>query len=234
MFRTVSKAPKEFYPSLGIKRPVKLKNDNVIQSYCQSIRNNQRNRLQQIRNQFITKVRRRGGKAVYTETAACFLIDMTDSELLGYHQLSYHDQSIFYGFDAWSETPIQSSSVAAPTQANSSDDIENIYTGLHKSVDKVVAQISTRTPPRLDQIREQNRRLIDKLTTIQSAITKITTTGGSVKGSRRRSLAPTPDREPGRSKRRCVSQCTGLGTVDTSMRDTLNVSLFLMAAHVHW
>ena len=82
----------------------------------------------------------------------------------------YNDQEIYQAFDGESST-----AVSLQSYAHSSDDIEYIYTNLHRSVDQVVAQISVCTPPRLDQIREQNRGLIQKLTTLESAITTDTT-----------------------------------------------------------
>lgn len=48
--------------------------------------------------------------------------------------------------------------------------IENLYTELHKQVDQVVAALSERSPVWLGQIREQNSRLIDKLTSLENAI----------------------------------------------------------------
>lgn len=99
---------------------------------------------------------------------------MTDIEFdnfLDYQSLGYQDEDIQQGYDQWPGTSFLESYAAAPIDASSWDDIEHIYTGLHKSVDQVVAQISARTPPRLDQIREQNRKLIDKLKTLDSTIT---------------------------------------------------------------
>lgn len=51
------------------------------------------------------------------------------------------------------------------------DNIEHIYSELHKWVDEAVAKVSVHKPPQLERILEQNRRLIDKLTTLESTIT---------------------------------------------------------------
>lgn len=98
---------------------------------------------------------------------------MTDIEFdnflnLGYQPLSYHNEDVHQAFNQYS--------VASESHVNYFDDIEHIYTGLHKSVDQMVAQTSVRTPPRLDQIREQNRRRIDKLITLEASITDDATT----------------------------------------------------------
>lgn len=109
--------------------------------------------------------------------SAYYLTIMTDIEFddfLNYQPLSYYDDDIHQGFDLWSgETFLESHAAARPVpfHAKSLDDIEHIYTELHKGVDQVISKISVRTPPRLDQIKEQNRKLIDKLTTLESAIT---------------------------------------------------------------
>jgi hypothetical protein len=90
-----------------------------------------------------------------------------------------HDDTIYYDYDHWfgeaaSEPYYASYATTAVSNTGSEspdspDDIENIYTGLHRCVDEVVATISIRAPPRLDQIKEQNRRVMDKLKTLESA-----------------------------------------------------------------
>ncbi|KAK3166774.1 hypothetical protein OEA41_009899 [Lepraria neglecta] len=152
---------------------------------------------------------------------------MTDIEFdnfldLDYRPLSYHDEEIHHAFDQCSGAAFLES------YASCFDDIEHIYTGLHKSVDQVVAQISVRRPPRLDQVREQNRRLIDKLTTLESAITGDATAVHVVLGSGSRvcpsASAPDVDRVRSGSKRRRVSQSngTGPGTASASIPNTPN------------
>ena len=84
---------------------------------------------------------------------------------LDYQTLTFPNENITRTLDHCSGAAILES------VPNHKDDIEHIYTSLHKSVDQVLAQISVRTPAQLDQVREQNRRLIDKLTTLEGPIT---------------------------------------------------------------
>ncbi|KAF2690138.1 hypothetical protein K458DRAFT_399516 [Lentithecium fluviatile CBS 122367] len=143
-------------------------------------------------------------------------MDMTDIEsdnFLINQPLNYNDD-IHHDFDQWSGVAILESHTAArpaPVNSTCSDDIEHIYTELHKCVDQAVAKISVHTPPQLDQIREQNRKLIDKLTTLESKITWDATAVVLGSGSRVCQSASAPDLDPvcsGRKKRR-VSQSTG-------------------------
>lgn len=163
---------------------------------------------------------------------------MTDIEFdnfldLDSRPLSYHDQEIHHAFDQCSGAAFLES------HANRFDDFEHIYTGLHKSVDQLLAQISVRTPLRLDQIREQNRRLIDKLTALESVITGDATAVHVVLGSGSRvcpsASAPDVDRVRSGSKRRRVSQSngTGPGTASASIPNTPNVSPFPCQKCVH-
>ncbi|GIJ99634.1 hypothetical protein Aspvir_003635 [Aspergillus viridinutans] len=139
------------------------------------------------------------------------MADIEFNNFLNDPPFSYHDEDIHRAFDQWCgvtflESPAATS--AAPIYANNgSDDIEHIYTVLHKGVDQVAAKLSAHTPPRLDQIKEQNRMLIDKLTSLESAITRDTTAvalGPSAS-------APDMDRERSGAKKRRVSQSTGPG-----------------------
>ncbi|KAI1110475.1 hypothetical protein F5Y14DRAFT_428890 [Nemania sp. NC0429] len=89
------------------------------------------------------------------------------------------------------------------------DDIEHTYKELHQSVDEVVAKIMGQTPPQLDQIRQQNRKLIEKLLTLEVAITGAPAAGLPVNcelhnhedrgGKRRRVSFPTSIRSSARS-----------------------------------
>ncbi|KAL8727822.1 MAG: hypothetical protein Q9166_005814 [cf. Caloplaca sp. 2 TL-2023] len=87
---------------------------------------------------------------------------MTDIEFNNFLDLN---EEFYNAFDRYSRPAFLES------HANCFDDIEHIYTSLHNFVDQVIAQISVCTPPRLDRVREQNRRLIGRLTTLESAIT---------------------------------------------------------------
>ena len=156
-----------------------------------------------------------------------YLIDMTDIDFdnfldLDYRPLSYHAEETHQAFGQWPGAAF------LEPHANCSDDLEHIYTGLHKSVDQVVAQIAVRSTLRLDRIQEQNRRLIDKLTTLESAITG---NAAAAIGSE------SPDVEPVRSasKRRRVSQPSGTGseTTNASIPNTPNVSPFPSQKCVH-
>ncbi|KAH6635856.1 hypothetical protein F5144DRAFT_487778 [Chaetomium tenue] len=87
-----------------------------------------------------------------------------------------HEEAIYYDLNLLSGGEASEPYATAVTTTSTTfpdwpDDIENIYTGLHRCVDQVVATISVRGPPRLDQIKEQNRKVIDKLRTLESAIT---------------------------------------------------------------
>ncbi|KAL4864220.1 hypothetical protein BDV12DRAFT_201325 [Aspergillus spectabilis] len=102
------------------------------------------------------------------------MTDVGFDNFLNDQPLSYHDEGNPCGLNQWSggaflEPP--AATRTGPIFASGLDDIEHIYTVLHKGVDQVVAELSARMPPRLDQIREQNRKLIDKLTTLDNAIT---------------------------------------------------------------
>jgi hypothetical protein len=156
-------------------------------------------------------------------------IDMTDIEhvnFLDYQPLTYHDEDIHHDFDQWSGAVFLESQAAAPIHTNYLDDIEHIYTGLHKCVDQVVAKISVRTPPRLDQIREQNRKLIDKLTTLECAITGDATAVVIGSGSPVCPPASASDLNRVRSggKRKRVSQSVHSGTASPSVPNTPSVS----------
>ncbi|OCK75373.1 hypothetical protein K432DRAFT_308682 [Lepidopterella palustris CBS 459.81] len=155
---------------------------------------------------------------------------MEFNNFLDYQPLSDHNEDIHHVLDQWSRAAFLESHVATPIHANCLDDIEHIYAGLHKCVDQVVAKISVRTPPRLDQIREQNRKLIDKLTTVECTITGDTTAVILGSGSPVRPSAPAPDLARVRSgcKRRRVSQSTGPGTESASIPNTRSVSPFSM------
>ncbi len=154
---------------------------------------------------------------------------MTDGESNNALELqlwSYHDENSYDVFDDWlGLSPLVAPSPARMT-SNSSDDIEDIYTGLHRSVDQVVAQISIRTPARLDQIREQNRKLIDKLTTLESAITRDSAAPTSAVESDSGSPKSVSDHGEVRSKRRRVSQATGPRAIDILVPNPSNVSVF--------
>ncbi|EPE28834.1 hypothetical protein GLAREA_09955 [Glarea lozoyensis ATCC 20868] len=137
---------------------------------------------------------------------------------------SYHDENSYDLFDEWLGLAPLVSPPPSPMTANSSDDIESIYTGLHRSVDKVVAQMSIRTPAQLDQIREQNRKLIKKLITLESVITRDSAapTGAAESHSRSTTSISVDDRV--RRKRRRVLPATDPETVDISVTCTPNVA----------
>lgn len=143
------------------------------------------------------------------------MADIEFDEFLDYQPLGYRDEDIPHGFDQWSEAAFLESHAAVPIYGNQClEDIEHIYTGLHKCVEQVVAQISVRTSPRLDQIREQIRKLLEKLTTLESAITR------DAAGAVVRSVGPCacpPASAPSR-RRVTQSKCTGYpktGSVST-------------------
>ncbi|KAI0387435.1 hypothetical protein F5Y04DRAFT_286582 [Hypomontagnella monticulosa] len=94
-----------------------------------------------------------------------------NNNFLDYQSSDYQGDDIHYVLNQWPGTAYPESYAAAPVHATPSDDIEDIYVGLHKCVDQVVQKISVHAPPRLDQIREQNRKLIDKLTNLECTIT---------------------------------------------------------------
>lgn len=158
-------------------------------------------------------------------------LDMTEMEFddyLNYQSLSYYDQAIHQGFDQWSGIAFVESHAAAPpatTYTNGLDDIEHTYTELHKSVDQVVEKLSVHTPPRLDQIREQNRKLIDKLTTLEGAMTDarvvVLGSGSHVSPS---ASEPELDQVPSAGKRRRVSQYTTPRAASSSIPNTPSVS----------
>lgn len=177
-------------------------------------------------------------RAECTNVVPHYLIDMTDIEVenfLNYQPLNLDDENIHHGFNQWSGAAFLESHVAAPVHANNSDDIEHIYIGLHKCIDQVVAKITVRTPPRLHQIREQNRKLIDKLTTLESAITEDATAIALSSGSRTCPTASALNLARVRSggKRRRVSQSTGPQTASASIQDTPSVSPFLYQRRIH-
>ena len=92
--------------------------------------------------------------------------------------LGYHNDDIRYSSDLWTVvTFVESRPSAQPTPvyAECWDDIEHIYTELHKSVDRVISKIPLYTPLQLDQVREQNRKLIAKLKSLDGAVTSDTT-----------------------------------------------------------
>ncbi|KAK9260104.1 hypothetical protein V1519DRAFT_449727 [Lipomyces tetrasporus] len=100
--------------------------------------------------------------------------------------LGYHNDDIQYSSDLWTGvTFVESRPSAQPTPVHAEcwDDIEHIYTELHKSVDRVISKIPLYTPLRLDQVREQNRKLIAKLKSLDSAITRDTTPAAVVNDS---------------------------------------------------
>jgi hypothetical protein len=89
--------------------------------------------------------------------------------------LEYQNDGIQYSSDLWAGVPpfVGSRLSAQPTSVHAewSDDIEHIYTELHQSVDRVISKIPLYTAVRLDQLREQNRKLIAKLKSLDSAFT---------------------------------------------------------------
>ena len=102
------------------------------------------------------------------------MTDMQYDNIFLNQALNNHNDGVHYDFDQLSDLAFLESHAVAwpiPVHSASSDDIEHIYIELHKWVDQAVAKISVHTPPQLDQIREQNRKLIDKLTTRESKIT---------------------------------------------------------------
>ncbi|KAL5360629.1 hypothetical protein BJX96DRAFT_175480 [Aspergillus floccosus] len=105
---------------------------------------------------------------------------MTDIEFdnfLNYRPASYYGENLSRSFDQWPGTPFFGPEAVTRTDyvpATGLNDIEHIYTILHRGVDQVAAALSARISPHLDQIREQNRKLIDKLMTLDRAITPIT------------------------------------------------------------
>lgn len=154
------------------------------------------------------------------------MTDIPFDNLFDYQPLSYHDENIYLGFDQWPGAAFPESHAAAPIYANCLDDIEHMYIGLHKCVDHMVAKLSVRTPPRLDQIREQNRKLIDKLTTLESAITgdNATVTSGSGSPLGPSASAPRMDRVRNAGKRRRASQSAIPASTSASMPITPRVS----------
>lgn len=100
-------------------------------------------------------------------------------------QQHLHEEAIYYDLNLLPVGAAPESYATAVTNTSTTspnwpqDDIENIYTGLHRCVDQVVATISVRGSPRLDQIKEQNRKVMDKLRTLESAITGNTAAAAS-------------------------------------------------------
>ncbi|KAL8781975.1 MAG: hypothetical protein Q9213_005759 [Squamulea squamosa] len=131
---------------------------------------------------------------------------MTDIEFNNFFDLN---EELYNAFDLCSRPAFLGS------HANCFDDIEHIYTGLHNFVDQVIEQISVCTPPRLDRVREQNRRLIGRLTTLESAITGNATVAPVAldPGSPICAPVPAPDVDQVRkgSNKRRVSQSKSTG-----------------------
>ncbi|KAL2018246.1 hypothetical protein VTK56DRAFT_1153 [Thermocarpiscus australiensis] len=158
-----------------------------------------------------------------------------DFRVFGHPPLSCHDRNIYSGdFDQWSGTTFPESHATAPIDADCLDnDIELLYTGLHKCVDQVVAAISVRTPPpRLDRIREQNRKVIDKLRTLESVISgdaeAVVFDSGSpayASASASASASDTDRVRSGRGKRRRVSLPTNNIPSVSPISQTRNVTL---------
>ena len=106
---------------------------------------------------------------------------MTDTDLedfLSAQPLGYHNDDIQYNSDLWEGVTLVESQPSAqhtPVHAECWDDIEHVYTELHKSIDWVISKIPLYAPPRLDQVKEQNRKLIAKLKSLDGVITRDTT-----------------------------------------------------------
>jgi hypothetical protein len=127
------------------------------------------------------------------------------------HEQHLHEEAIYYDLNLLSggaaSEPYATAVTTTSTSPHWPDGIENIYTELHRCVDQVVATISVRAPPRLDQIKEQNRKVMDKLRTLESAITGNTAAAAAAVVSTPRSPpAHDPDRaRTNPDKRRRVS-----------------------------
>lgn len=92
--------------------------------------------------------------------------------------LGCYNEDTQYSSDPWmGATFNESRLLAQPTSVHAEccNDIESIYTEIHKSVDQVISEIPLYTPLYLDQVREQNYKLIAKLKHLENAITRGTT-----------------------------------------------------------
>ncbi|KAK6079332.1 hypothetical protein SCUP515_03992 [Seiridium cupressi] len=147
------------------------------------------------------------------------LINMTsieDDNALGFQPASYYDGNIHQGLDYWPMSAFPELPTISPSYDRCSDDIERLYTELHNCIDQVAAKLSGRTPSRLGQIKEQNRKVVDKLKVLESAITL--NSGSCVIPS---TWAPglDPRRDGGKKKRR-VSQPTRPKSTNASIPHT--------------
>ncbi|KAI1846153.1 hypothetical protein JX265_010531 [Neoarthrinium moseri] len=90
-------------------------------------------------------------------------------DFLDDQSLTYYDEDVLHDFDAWSHSPhfeVSNNLICD----NYLDDIKHTYRELHKCVDQVVAKFSSRKPMCLDEIRDHNRKVIEKLTTLENTI----------------------------------------------------------------
>ena len=85
--------------------------------------------------------------------------------------LDYPDNHTRCSSNLWTHTAFLE---PTPVHAECWDGIEQAYTELHKSVDWVMSQIPLYQPLRRNQVREQNRKLIAKLESLDGEITRET------------------------------------------------------------
>ena len=153
------------------------------------------------------------------------MLDEGPSDAFEHNQSwSYQNESGYDVFGEWLDLAPLVSSQSPPMTADSSDDIENIYTKLHRSLDQVVAQISVSTPARLDRIREQNRKLIEKLTTLDNVITRESAVPMSTAESHSPSPTLASDQGVVRRKGPRVLRAKGPQVVDVPVLNTSSVS----------
>ncbi|KAJ5720909.1 uncharacterized protein N7483_008843 [Penicillium malachiteum] len=134
------------------------------------------------------------------------MADIEVEDLFNYPPLSYTRNYIDGAFGQLPDMASLESQASVETATmmylKSHNDIEELYTGLHRGVEQVAARLSAHTPPQLDHIREHNRQLIGKIRSLDRAITEnvASVRSGSSSRSSPHSGPSTSDAELSRSE----------------------------------
>ncbi|KAF2230778.1 hypothetical protein EV356DRAFT_579786 [Viridothelium virens] len=107
-----------------------------------------------------------------------FSLDTGSEDFFPAPPMGFHNKDDQYSPNIWTgKTLIESQPSAQPISMHTDcgGNNEHIYTELHKPIDWVISEVPLYTPLRLDEVREQNRKLIAKLKSLNGAITRDTT-----------------------------------------------------------